>query len=377
MAIPIRSSAAPSLAVITVTFVVTSALIGLVIAFQVVGDRARSFEQASLTRAVETRARGVQLALAQALYREWSNLTAIRTELSVLAPQDLQVLLNSLVGTSETISWAGFASNDGTVMAASNGLLVNANVQSRPWFQQGLRGDFAGDVHEALLLAEKLPAPEDGGALRFLDFSTPISGADGAVRGVMGLHLNAAWAERLVTELADQMDIDVFLVNPEGRAVIATDDGDYANVDVPSFSAARAGASSVRVETWPDGNSYFTATLPELTYRDLPKFGWSIIARIDADDVIHPARMMSRDLMFNLAAFGLLLLVLTALFIVWFIQPFARLAKNARAVAEGGNVYPFESNRTRELSIIGAAIARLQAMRHDDPGGDEPLDGKA
>jgi hypothetical protein len=351
------------LSTITLTFVLVSALIGLVIAYQVIGDRARDFEQASLTRAVETRARGMQMALAQAMYREWSNLNAIRQQFAFLPPHDMQVLLNSLTGTADTISWAGYARNDGTVVAASNGLLVNADVSSRPWFQRGLEGDFAGDFHEAVLLAQKLPAPPDGSPLRFLDFAAPIRASDGSgsVAGVVGLHVNAQWAERLVRELAQIMGVDVFIVNPEGRAVVATDGGSYNNLGLASFAAARSGAVGTHLETWPDGKSYFTATLPELSYRDLPKFGWSIIARISADDVLQPARATSLDLMTRLIAFGLLLLVLTALFIVWYIRPFGQLAANAKALAEGEDLYPFESNRTRELSLIGAALARLQA----------------
>jgi hypothetical protein len=349
------------LAAITLTFVLITALMGLFIAYQVIGDRARSFEQASLRRAVETRARGVQVALAQAMYREWSNLTAIRQQFVVMAPQEMQVLLNSLAGTTDTISWAGYASNDGKVVAASNGLLVNADVGSRPWFQRGLKGDFAGDFHEAVLLAQKLPAPVDGSPLRFLDFAMPIAGQNGSVAGVVGLHLNALWAERLVRELAATMDIDVFIVNSEGRAVVATDGGDYANLDLASFSAARSGASTTQLEIWPDGRSYFTATLPEASYRDLPKFGWNIIARISADNVLQPARAMSVDLLVRLTGFGLLLLIMTVLFIVWYIRPFGHLAKNAEALAQGEDIYPFESNRTRELSLIGAALANLQA----------------
>ncbi|WP_281979126.1 cache domain-containing protein [Pseudorhizobium flavum] len=373
MAKPIRKSTAPSLAVITLSFVLASAFIGLFIAYQVISDRARSFEKTSLTRAVETRARGVQVALAQALYREWNSLTAIRQQFSSLPPQEMEELLSSLAGTGETISWAGYASNDGAVVAASNGLLVNADVSSRPWFQRGLDGDFAGDFHEAVLLAKKLPAPEDGGPLRFLDLATPIAGSDGSIAGVVGLHLNAQWAESLVTELAHAMNIDVFIVNPEGKAVVATDGGSYAGLELASFTAARSGAAGTHLEMWPDGRSYFTATIPELGYRNLPKFGWSIIARISADNVLQPARVMSFDLMVRLIAFGLLLMLLTTLFIVWYIRPFELLAANAEEIAEGKDVYPFESNRTRELSLIGSALARLQATTPEEIKDEQDL----
>lgn len=362
MAKPGRASAAPSLAAVTVAFVLISGVIGLIIAYQVIGDRARAFEEASLTRAVETRVRGAQIAIAQALYREWSNLASIRHDLDPMNPSQIQDRLSTLRGAGTVVSWAGFADNEGTVLAASNNLLVGSDVSSRPWFQRGLQGDFAGDVHQAVLLASKLPPAADGTPPSFLDLATPITAGDGAVAGVLGFHLDVNWAKRLVDELATALDLDVFVVNAEGNGVIASDGSSYSKLDIPSFHMARVGASGVNVETWPDGKLYFTATVPELAYRDLPKFGWSIIARIDAEAVIQPAQAMSRTVLLNLMLFGLMLIILTLIFIVAYIRPFNIMARNANAISNGQDVYPYESTRTSELALIGSAIARFQAQ---------------
>ncbi|MDR6759565.1 hypothetical protein J2Y48_004881 [Mycoplana sp. BE70] len=355
-----RRPSAPSLATVTIAFVLVSGLIGLAIAYEVISDRARAFEQASLTRAVETRVKGVQVALAQALYREWGNLTSVRRTLSPGNPARTKDQLSTLAGEGTVISWAGFSNSEGQVVAASNDLLLGADASSRPWFQRGLQGDFAGDVHESVLLASKLPPAADGRPPSLLDLAAPIAGPDGTVAGVLSLHLNFDWAQTLVEELAEAMNLELFVVNPEGRAVLASDGGNYADLDIPSFRMARAGASGVNVETWPDGKLYFTATVPELAYRGLPKFGWNIIARIDADAVIRPAQAMSNEVLVNLMLFGLLLVLLTLLFIVAYIRPFRALAGNASAIAQGEDVYPYESGRTSELSTIGAALARLQ-----------------
>jgi nitrate/nitrite-specific signal transduction histidine kinase len=72
-------------------------------------------------------------------------------------------------------------------------------------------------------------------------------------------------------------------------------------------------------------------------------------------------QLLSTALVFNLAAFGSLLLLLTLLFIVSFIRPFHHLAINAKAVADGEDVYPYESARTSELATIGNALAKLQS----------------
>lgn len=360
----IRTALSPSLAFITMAFVLTGAVIGLAMAYVLINERGRAYEAARLTSAVEVRMRGVQTAVAQSLHREWRHLLAVRRKLAVLRPQDLQTQLDTLVGGGSVVSWAGYAQSDGTVAAASGGLLVGESVEQRPWFREGLRGAFAGDAHEALLLAAKLPPQADGAPPQFLDLAAPVLDADGSAIGVLGLHLNVAWAQRLLDELAASMAVDIFVVGADG-AVGASSTGEQPpTLDLPSFRMARSGISGSGVETWPDGRTYFTTTVPELSYADLPRFGWNLVARIDGEYAALPARILSRDLMLRLLGFALILALLTVLFIVAFIRPFAELARNAADIAEGRDVYPLESHRTRELGMIGAALARLQSAAH-------------
>ena len=72
-----------------------------------------------------------------------------------------------------------------------------------------------------------------------------------------------------------------------------------------------------------------------------------------------------------LAAFGMILLLISAIFVQSFIRPFGALARNAERVAEGRDVFPYESNRTRELKVIGSALARLQLAAFGSPKADK------
>lgn len=355
----------PSLASITVAFVAVSAVLGLGMAYFLIGDRARSFEAASLRRALETRTYGVQTSLAQALHREWDALTAVRRQANSLSLGDLQNRLNAIVGNGDVVSWGGFADTNGKVVAASNGLLVGQNVSERPWFRAGLRGEFAGDAHEAVLLASKLP-PQDE-PLRFIDFSVPLLDGDGAIRGVLGLHLKLSWIQRLIDELAEALNVDIVIVGATG-SISASSLKNLPDLSgLGSLQRARSGALGTSLEQWPDGQSYFTLTAPELVYKGMPRFGWSIVTRIDGAAATVPAREMSEFLLVRLTGMAVILLLLTALYVVAFIRPFSRLAVNATDIADGKDVYPMESNRTREMSMISAALARLQAdgQRHD------------
>lgn len=350
----------PSLAAVTAAFVILSATLVAIITYVSLNDLVRNYQEKALSVAVQTRASGAQLSFFRAIYREWLGLKTVAAQVVPETPTSMAQALNVAVGSGKVISWAGFATDDGIVQAASNGLLANMSVASRPWFQQGLEGTYAGDVHEALLLAKLLPST-NGEPRRFLDLATPIHRPNGTVAGVLGYHLNYDWARNFLIETAKSLDVDLFIVNSAGDAVIATDGGEYHSPDLPSFRTARTGVAGVSVETWPDGRSYFTAVLPEVGYEDLPRFGWSMIARIDARAVAEPDRQLSRSLLWSLGLFGLLLLLLTVTFIVLFIRPFAHLAQNASRVAAGDDVYPYESERTSELSAISSAVATLQA----------------
>lgn len=134
----------PSLSAVTAGFMFACILVGAAIVFKVIDDRMLSFQEASLRTAVETRVRGVQIAFAASLYREWTNLETLGRSLAVSQPEEIQDDLSTLVGSGRVVSWAGYAGNDGKVRVASNGLLVGADVSSRPWFQRGFRATSPG-----------------------------------------------------------------------------------------------------------------------------------------------------------------------------------------------------------------------------------------
>jgi hypothetical protein len=74
-----------------------------------------------------------------------------------------------MAATSEKLSWIGIANTDGTVLAATRGILLGENVAGSSWFQQGLTGPFAGDVHGDLL-ETRIMQPNSSEPLRFVDF---------------------------------------------------------------------------------------------------------------------------------------------------------------------------------------------------------------
>lgn len=353
----VETRTSPSLAGAIWGFVLLGALLASVSAWLLVNERLSDFRQAALAEAVTTRARGLGLDFARSLHQEWTAARIIAQDIARRDRPEIRSSLDLVVGDNSRVSWAGIAALDGTVMVASGRLLEGRNVAQRPWFQYGLEGNFAGDVHEAVLLAELLPS-QSGEPRRFLDFATPVKDADGATSGVLGLHLDYEWAREHLRESARSLDLDVFLVNRAGEVVMASRDLPGTTLDLPSMRAAAAGASITSLETWPDGASYLTAVIAEVAYADLPSFGWSLVARID--DAALAQRSAFMALLLFLGTFGLLLVAITAAFVRIFATPFSKLAATAAALMRGEDIYPYESGSTAEAQTLSAAVARLQ-----------------
>lgn len=355
-----RSSGAPSLSIAIVGFVAFGALLAIVLGWYLVSARGNAFREDALSEAVTVRAQAVELDFARTLHQEWLNARTIASEIARRDSSAIQSSLDLVVGDGSRVSWAGIASLEGKVVVASGGMLQGRDVSERPWFQRGLEGNFAGDVHEAKLLAQLLPS-QGGEPFRFLDLATPVRNERGEVTGVLGLHLNYAWALSHLRDSASALKIDVFLIDRQGKIVMGTDES-VDRLELSSARAAMTGAAFTGIETWSDGKPYFTTVLPQFGYEDLPSFGWSLIARIDDGAIYSPPRLSA--MLAGPAAFGLFLVLATALFIQVFARPFSKLAASASAILEGEDVYPYESNSTSEAATLSMAIARIERPPH-------------
>lgn len=320
----------------------------------------------TLATATQARGQGLALVLMRALHQTWTDLQAIGGDYPSLPPDDLTTRLTALTEGERWVAWAGYAGLDGKVQAASGGLLEGVDVAGRPWFRQGLEAPFAGDPHEAKLLASALPASADGTPARLLDLAVPVTDDRRQVVGVVGAHVGLSEVAEFFRETAEALDIEAFMIAGDGAVVIAPTGRTEAAIDTASIRAAMAGARRPFVETWPDGKAYMTYVLPRLTYKNLPPFDWSLVVRIPVS-----ALATRSDVMFRVMGVAVLLASLLAAGVaVWYARsvgrPIQRLADSAVAISRGEDVYPAESRRTREAAILSGALASLQRQLHRD-----------
>jgi diguanylate cyclase (GGDEF)-like protein len=247
-------------------------------------------------------------------------------------------------------AWMGVTDAEGKVHQAVNDLLVGQSVQQRPWFQAGLRGEYTGDPHEAVLLAKMLPGLPNGEPLRFIDFAAPIRNADGQVIGVLGAHAHWSWVTRIVESAAfshknSTPDIEALIIDHDGKILYPE-----------ALAGQQLAAMDSKLQGWTAGNGFLTSmvTVPTPSSTAL---SWSIAVRQPLETALQPARL----LMYKLLLLGVVAAVLFGLvayyLALYLSRPIEQLARSARQVQnkEPGAQFPLQ-HPVREIAQLGQSI---------------------
>ena len=237
------------------------------------GERLIRQQLAALTRQMSDK-------LDRGMFERWREIGALSRLDAVRAiirerPQDLRPILDGLQRSLPEYAWIGLAAPDGTVLAATGGLLQGASVAQRPWFQGALRGPFVGDIHTAVLL-QNLLAPGVRDPLRFVDVAYPVHGTDGKLLGILGAHLSWTWAADVRQSVLSQEDrengIHMVILGEDGRVILG--DGESESMAWPPLNrlaAARGG------HMHSDGALYGFARTTG--HRDYPGLKWVVVAQ--------------------------------------------------------------------------------------------------
>ncbi len=247
-------------------------------------------------------------------------------------------------------AWMGVTDAEGQVHQAVNGLLVGQSVQQRPWFQAGLRGEYTGDPHEAVLLAKLLPGLPNGEPLRFIDFAAPIRNADGQVIGVLGAHAHWNW----VTHIVESATFSHKNSAPDIEALIIDHDGKVLYPE--ALMGQQLPVSDAKTPGWTVGNGYLTSmvTVPTPSSTQL---SWSIAVRQPLETALQPARL----LLYKLLIAGVLAAVvfgLVAYYLALYLsRPIEQLARSAKQVQDNqpGAHFPLQ-HPVREIAQLGQSI---------------------
>jgi diguanylate cyclase (GGDEF)-like protein len=271
----------------------------------------------------------VQLALATST-QVTDNLHSRYREIALLAgleplrplwtgrPEALRPALEALQRTAPDYAWIGFAAADGTVRAATHGLLEGMSVTAQRWFRDGLTAPALVDVHEAALPLRALRAQP--GPRRVVDMAFPVIDSDGAVVGVLGAHLD--WQALVAQDAAG--DAGIVITAADGTMLAGAEAGVSAVAPERLALIRSTGRGSFRGQTGSDTD--LTGFAAERITDGFPGLGWIVLARRPADAALAAAGRLA-------AAIGALGLIMTAAAIALALVIARRIAAPIRQLA--------------------------------------------
>lgn len=275
-------------------------------------------------------------------------------------------LLNQLKKSLPVFTWVGFLDNQGNVLSSTDHILQGMNISQRPVFQEGMKGTYTGDVHDAVLLSKYLPNPT-GEALQFVDVSVPVRDIKGRVSGVLAAHLSWEWSREveasIVSPLKERLKgVEVYVISKKDDTILL---GPAARVGkrMPNevLQKARSGNSSWLIEQEGSRDSYLSGYAYGDGYGNYPGLGWSVIIRQPTDIAFASVRLLERFIFIigfiSAVIFGLIGWLLAG----WITRPLKNIIRTADLLSSGANVEIPVSTRFKDVFILSSSLRNLVA----------------
>lgn len=283
-------------------------------------------------------------------------------------------VLQQLQSSLDDYAWLGLAAPDGTVRAATRGMLEGVSVAQRPWFANGLKGAAVEDVHDAKLLDSLLRREPDAAPFRFVDVAMPVHGPDGTLVGVLGAHLSWNWASVVRTRILQRHDprreSDMWVLGRDGHVLLGPQRADPVPADW--VARARAGLPATFSDT--DGARPMLTTLVATRGEaDYPGLGWIVASRRPVDVALAPANRLALTI-------GLLGILIAALGsgLAWLLagtvtDPLARLCRAIDLIGrdQGADNVERQHGSRDLLQLSGTVRSLLRRLGSAERGAQE------
>ena len=216
----------------------------------------------------------------------------------------------------EYVSLALIDAQSGVLLWATTRVFEGNSAIGQPVYEEGRKGTFVGDVHDAVRLAELMPRTPLGEPLRFIDVAAPVRDDRGRVTRVMSTHISWRWADTVrgmvLGPIRARHGIELLIVDSHNRVVLAPS-------SVPPGSTVdtlmqRAPGAAARPIAWTDGADYLTVMVPTMPYGQFQGLGWKVVARLPVKVAFAPVALLQRGFFA-----GALMLGLGAAAIAWFV----------------------------------------------------------
>ena len=312
---------------------------------------------------LQTTAEGVAEQLGRSLQTQWLQVKRIGGYAEQGEDKDrLRLRLETIVSTDRQYAWLGVADTTGSVLVASEGILEGQNVSERPWFKAGISEPFSGDVHGAVLLEKFIPS-DTKEPLRLVDFAVPVRRGDGVPVGVVGAHVRWGSVRGLVRAPRGEESIELLLVARDGTVLVGPASVEGKPLPMAAGLAGSQGVVRSGIETWADGNTYLTVTIPAVGSKEVPSFGWSLVARQPVSAALVDTYAAVSRLLPVIVLCGIAIVAVAIGFAWWVSRPLKRLATAAEALSNGALNAPVPHERLyNEVSVLSDSLARLDSQ---------------
>jgi len=290
-------------------------------------------------QAIHAKARSVAIVLAENLRERQREIDLLaQTPLYRRTPfssPEITRSLHALQRAYPHYSWLGVADAGGAVKAATGGLLLGAKVKARPWFIEGLKGSFTGDLHEAVLLASLLPRNAGEEPPRFIDFAAPVISDGGRVLGVLGAHADWRWVSDAISVIAPQeagQPEDIYIVSVDGSIIYPDLQG-----DPPTLPARLAANGGYTLGHWGGSGPYLSAMVLLPSHPSVTELGWKVIVRQPESLALASLHALQERLIILGVAVALVLMVLTYAVASFTSRNLEKVARFARDIENGAD----------------------------------------
>ena len=291
----------------------------------------------------ETLAREVADKIDRSVYERYrqleftASLAALRNP--ALAATERRAVIDLLRTTSPDLAWLGFTDAGGLVRVASPRLFEGENVGNTPWFRNGQRRPFAGNVHEWPALAARTQAA-DGEPPRFLDLAVPVNAADGQFLGVLSAQVRWSMAREVqvsvVPDAARRQLLGVTIYAATGETLLDSGGSGWTEPpEAPAGVPKRPEAHGYLEENSPGGTTYLAGYARSGGFREFRGLGWLIVVRQPVDQVFAPVAELRRRVLGLGLAFAAVLGGVTAFGASRIERRLRAVAKAAGRIGEG------------------------------------------
>jgi len=272
-------------------------------------------------------------------------------------------LMERLQTNFDAYAWIGFCDTNGIGLVGTGGYLEGKNLSKRPWCTEGRKGDYIGDVHDAMLLAKLLPNPS-GETFYLVDVASPVFDHQNNLLGVLCGHIYWSWASEALDSKRTPGQ-DIFLLSRDGK-VLSGDAPAWSEFDqlAPEMMRHhRAGnQTGYHIERFSDGKTYLVGHASSTGYRDYTGFGWTTVVREDIATAFAPARALQRHILIAGALGGLFFAWLSWLMAGRIALPIRRISLAADRIATGDLKYAVPSQPgDDEVAHLSRAIHEMVA----------------